>query len=127
MWQYILSVEPEYRFGKPGHCHVFCRIAADYDRIADESLVEPEGYLANPVNAYMLCKRFTTELTELKQFLHSPAIIRGKCCSSAPTVNTLLLLSNYPSLWRAHPLAKQHFSAIVFEVKSKFSFSITIR
>ncbi|XP_067935158.1 prolyl 4-hydroxylase subunit alpha-1-like [Watersipora subatra] len=50
------------------------KIAEDYDRIADESLVEPEGYLANPVNAYMLCKRFTTELVDLKQLLTSPAL-----------------------------------------------------
>lgn len=53
------------------------RLAAEYDRIADESLVDPEGYLANPVNAYMLCKRFTTELKAVRKLLHSPALQQG--------------------------------------------------
>ncbi|XP_067948072.1 prolyl 4-hydroxylase subunit alpha-1-like [Watersipora subatra] len=48
------------------------RLAEEYGRVANLSLLQPEAYLANPVNAYMLCKRFTADLKEVRELLDSP-------------------------------------------------------
>ena len=56
---------------------VFYRLADEYDQHADEALVDAESYLANPVNAYRLCKKFTTELPAVKELLKSEPLIIG--------------------------------------------------
>lgn len=50
-------------------CFILCRLADDYDKHADEALVDAEVYLANPVNAYLFVKRFTTELPYVRELL----------------------------------------------------------
>lgn len=56
---------------------VFYSLADEYDQHADEALVDAESYLANPVNAYRLCKKFTTELPAVKELLKSEPLIIG--------------------------------------------------
>ena len=56
---------------------MFYRLADEYDQHADEALVDAESYLANPVNAYRLCKKFTTELPAVKELLKSEPLIIG--------------------------------------------------
>jgi len=36
-------------------------LADDFERHSNESLADPERYLGNPVNAYLLVKRFTSD------------------------------------------------------------------
>jgi len=36
-------------------------LADDYERHSNESLVDAERYVGNPVNAYLLIKRFTSD------------------------------------------------------------------
>ena len=38
-----------------------CRIAEDYEKHARHALKDPEKYLANALNAYLLVKKFTTD------------------------------------------------------------------
>lgn len=37
------------------------RLAEDYEKHSKEALSNPEIYLSNPVNAFLLVKRFTTD------------------------------------------------------------------
>ena len=55
----------------------FYSLADEYDQHADEALVDAESYLANPVNAYRLCKKFTTELPAVKELLKSEPLVIG--------------------------------------------------
>ena len=54
-------------------------MATEYDRHADLALRDAETYLANPINAYMLCKRFTTELPSISDLLWSAPLKTGMC------------------------------------------------
>ena len=38
-----------------------CRIAAEYRQHSQRTLEDPDAYLANPINAYLLVKKFTTD------------------------------------------------------------------
>jgi len=40
---------------------LLCRLADDFERHSNESLADPERYIGNPVNAYLLVKRFTSD------------------------------------------------------------------
>ena len=40
-------------------------IANDFETHSQEALVDPESHLANPVNAYLLIKRFTVDWRQL--------------------------------------------------------------
>lgn len=56
----------------------FYRLADDYQNHADEALKDAEKFLANPINAYLFVKRFTTELPKVKELLHNEESIKGK-------------------------------------------------
>ena len=53
------------------------RIADDYERHSKEALSDPEKHLANPVNAFLLVKRFTTDWEDVIEKL-----IRGNASQS---------------------------------------------
>lgn len=40
---------------------MFFRLADDYEAHSQKALSNPEIYLSNPVNAFLLVKRFTTD------------------------------------------------------------------
>ena len=42
-------------------CLFFYRVADDYEKHASFALEDPEKYLANALNAYLLVKKFTTD------------------------------------------------------------------
>lgn len=56
---------------------------------ATEALVDAESYLANPVNAYRLCKKFTTEIPAVKELLKSEPLVTGRVIISL--LRTILL------------------------------------
>jgi len=41
------------------------RLADDFERHSNETLADPERFLGNPVNAYLLIKRFTADWERL--------------------------------------------------------------
>lgn len=43
------------------------RIANDYESHSIEALANPERHLANPVNAFLLVKRFTTDWAAIQE------------------------------------------------------------
>jgi len=50
-------------------------LADEYDKHASDALADAESYLANPVNAYRICKKFTTEIPAVKELLESEPLI----------------------------------------------------
>ena len=40
---------------------MFCRLAEDYNQHSKKALADPTYYLGNPVNAFLLIKRFTLD------------------------------------------------------------------
>ena len=40
---------------------LFCRIAKDYEVHSEKALGDSDKYLSNPLNAFLLVKRFTSE------------------------------------------------------------------
>lgn len=72
----------------------YYRLAEEYDKHANTALADAESYLANPVNAYRLCKKFTTEIPAVKELLQSEPLIAGKRTDSAPAVLGLLIISH---------------------------------
>ena len=63
-------------------------MATEYDRHADLALRDAETYLANPINAYMLCKRFTTELPSISDLLWSAPLKTGMCPNKVTEIFT---------------------------------------
>ncbi|XP_067938123.1 prolyl 4-hydroxylase subunit alpha-1-like isoform X1 [Watersipora subatra] len=46
-------------------------LADDYDEHADRALVNAESYIANPINAYLFVKKFTSELPQTQELVSS--------------------------------------------------------
>ena len=44
-----------------------CRLAGDYERHSAQALEDPEKYLSNPVNAFLMVKRFTVDWQNILQ------------------------------------------------------------
>jgi len=54
------------------------RIADDFETHSQEALIDPESHLANPVNAYLLIKRFTIDWKQVVDRYLSGAKTQGK-------------------------------------------------
>ena len=55
----------------------FCRLADEYDRNAEQALVDPENYIANPVNAFLFVKKFTADLPQTKELVSAEKNTKG--------------------------------------------------
>ena len=60
------------------HISVCFRIADEYERRSNEALKDPNHYLANPVNAYLLVKTLTTNWEKVKDIVYSTTNLNGK-------------------------------------------------
>ena len=45
---------------------IYCRHAAEYAKEHEEASQDIQGYLSNPINAYLLVKRLTTDWKEVE-------------------------------------------------------------
>jgi hypothetical protein len=70
----------------------FHRHAADYAREHEEASPDVQGYLSNPINAYLLVKRLTTDWKEVetlmindvgKGIIHQSTIFEQRLTSSS--------------------------------------------
>ena len=57
---------------------LYCSIAADYERHSFEAQKDTNHHLANPVNAYLLVKRLTTDWVKVQEMIDSRSNIDGK-------------------------------------------------
>ena len=61
------------------HYYVCFRIASDYEAHAVKALEDPLKHLGNPVNAFLLVKRFTADWKKVKEMINSP-VSESKFC-----------------------------------------------
>lgn len=59
-------------------CRLYNRVADELDRHADVALVDAESYIANPINAYLFVKKFTTEWPDTMALLESTSNVDSK-------------------------------------------------
>lgn len=60
-------------------CKFITRLAEEYERHADTALIKPESYIANPINAFLFVKKFTSDLPRTKSMISAEANYNSKC------------------------------------------------
>jgi len=53
-------------------------LADSYEKHAETALVDAESYVANPINAYLFVKTFTTDLPKTKELVSGKQNSEGK-------------------------------------------------
>jgi len=82
----------------------FCRLAIEYDAHADEALIDPESYLANPINAYLFVKKFTVEKPAVEELLSAHTNRKGKLRSRDPPISSSSIYGGGSALQCTVPL-----------------------
>jgi len=60
-------------------------LADDFERHSQETLADPERYFGNPVNAYLLIKRFTADWERLVDTQIRSSSAEGRPTDTIPT------------------------------------------
>ena len=50
------------------------RILSDFELISEKALKDPEAFIGNPVNSFLLTKKLTKDINELESTLNSTKI-----------------------------------------------------